>query len=893
MKKETRSKIAAVILCGGTGRRMRSRTTHKVCFPILGEPAINRAIRTYKTCGISDFVVVIGAMAGDVVETIGRAHQDICYAYQEVQLGTGHAARRGFVLLERLGFAGPVMVTMGDKVIEPAVIEQLIETFVKQSADAAFAVIPKTPKSTAGRVLMDRSGGALGSFELLDLQLAKALGAVAAACRGKSAVSASKLRALVQREVDEHERAIAAMGPLWKLIQKGGRVSCSSIRKNLPPHPGMMSVSGRLIPAAQIEHDSKYVNPSVYMFSMEALGAALDGIRPEHPGGLEYLTDAINILAGDAQGYKVVPVVFDDPNMVLGFNTPEELLEVQDYVRRRRRRGRAAREVRVGPRMRLDTAEQWLRRFTRPTRSFQRVLRRIYGTDETFVNERRAAVAGVLKHFIRKFGADKPVVVARSPGRINLMGRHVDHRGGHVNMMAIDKEILLVGSPREDDVLRLTNVDSANFPDRQFAIRDQLADLEWDDWLSYVDSRRVQQMVLDSKGDWSNYAKAAVLRLQQRFMSVRLRGMDCAVAGNVPMAAGLSSSSAVVVAVAEAAIALNGLDVKPSEFVDLCGEGEWFVGSRGGAADHAAIKFGKAGTIVHLRFFPFEVERAVPFPEGYRLVICNSHAQAKKSAGARDQFNQRIASYEFGFWIIKDRFPEYAHLLEHLRDLSTRKLGITLSRIFEILLRVPERITRKELVRILSAQYREKMDAVFASHAEPDFYSPRSVVLFGLAEMERSRMCADLLAEGEIELLGTLMNVSHDGDRVAVHDEKLRARPYDWSVPDGYLRRLIEDLSSEDPERVLRAQLYMQPGGYACSTPEIDLMVDIAGRVEGVVGAQLSGAGLGGCIMVLVEEDAVPRLKRALAEKFYRPRRLKPDMSACRPMSGAMIFPRA
>ena len=50
------------------------------------------------------------------------------------------------------------------------------------------------------------------------------------------------------------------------------------------------------------------------------------------------------------------------------------------------------------------------------------------------------------------------------------------------------------------------------------------------------------------------------------------------------MGAGLSSSSAVVVAMAEAAVALNGLDVTPQQFVDLCGEGEWFVGSRGGSA---------------------------------------------------------------------------------------------------------------------------------------------------------------------------------------------------------------------------------------------------------------------------------------------------------------------
>jgi len=81
--------------------------------------------------------------------------------------------------------------------------------------------------------------------------------------------------------------------------------------------------------------------------------------------------------------------------------------------------------------------------------------------------------------------------------------------------------------------------------------------------------------------------------------------MDCAVTGDIPVAAGLSSSSAVLVAVAHAAVAINDFDLEPRQFVDLCGEGEWFVGSRGGAADHAAIRFGRRGSIAHVRFFPF------------------------------------------------------------------------------------------------------------------------------------------------------------------------------------------------------------------------------------------------------------------------------------------------
>ena len=56
--------------------------------------------------------------------------------------------------------------------------------------------------------------------------------------------------------------------------------------------------------------------------------------------------------------------------------------------------------------------------------------------------------------------------------------------------------------------------------------------------------------------------------------------MDCAVTGNVPMGAGLSSSSALIVAAATSAVAVNRFDVTPRQFVNLCDEGHWFAGSR-------------------------------------------------------------------------------------------------------------------------------------------------------------------------------------------------------------------------------------------------------------------------------------------------------------------------
>ena len=119
----------------------------------------------------------------------------------------------------------------------------------------------------------------------------------------------------------------------------------------------------------------------------------------------------------------------------------------------------------------------------------------------------------------------------------------------------------------------------------------------------------------------------------------------------------MSSSSALVVSTAEAATALHGLEVTPSQFVNFCGEGEWFVGTRGGSADHAAMKYGAKGTINHVKFHDFELLEQIQFPDTHRMVVCNSFMQAKKAAGAKVAFNSRVASYRLGVELVRARFP--------------------------------------------------------------------------------------------------------------------------------------------------------------------------------------------------------------------------------------------
>ena len=111
--------MAGVILCGGSGTRMGRTRGHKVCVPVAGRPAVVRLIDTLRADGVDPLVAVVGHQAGDVVETIGSVQPGVHFVYQRDRLGTGHAARLGIEALCQFGYAGPVLITMGDKWLAP------------------------------------------------------------------------------------------------------------------------------------------------------------------------------------------------------------------------------------------------------------------------------------------------------------------------------------------------------------------------------------------------------------------------------------------------------------------------------------------------------------------------------------------------------------------------------------------------------------------------------------------------------------------------------------------------------------------------------------------------------------------------------------------------------
>ncbi len=769
---------AAIILCAGKGSRMNDNSKSKVCFDCAGVPVIRRIIDNMKSAGVSRFVVVIGHQAYSVMDCLDGV-DGVIYAYQKEQKGTGHAALCGLKALSSMGYDGPAIISMGDKIISTDVIKGILDR--AETADAVWGVQPLTANFNGGRVVV-RDGKPFGVIEFTDAAL-MALGSVTS---------------------DKYEEVLSGIG----LNPKKAKKVLDAANKQAPtPTKKLCNVE---FDADEVL-SAPYANAALYCFNTTKVIDAINTLGSDNAQGEIYLTDTLEYFAAKNQA---VLYEIKDKNDMLTYSTKQELCKVSEHFMR--------------------TASQYITDISNG--NMDATLNNLYGDDFEIQKPR---YTDLLKKFIEKYG-DKKVVITRSPGRINLMGRHIDHRGGGINVMATDKDQVFVSARRDDDIVRIANLDPT-YPDRSFSISETLSLGANDSWLSYLASEKVVNALNESRGDWSNYVKSAVIHAQFK-TDYTLCGMDMVSTGNIPVAAGLSSSSAIVVAVMEALVALNCLNLTEREFIDLCGEGEWFVGSRGGAGDHAAMKCGKKDAIVHLGFKPFTVGETQKFSDKYAVLVANSMLMAKKSEGSKDTFNAKVACYEFALMLLKKNYPHYE--LKEFRDLSKIR---PYSAVYEMIASLPETLTRGG-IKALLPEYMQRLNEIFANHKDPQVYELRNVALYGISECERAEKFMDVLKAEDYVALGNMMKISHDGDRLGVE-----------SVSDAHLEQLIANNTPFETEC----------GSYKCSTPEIDYLCDLLNSTNGVLGSEIVGAGLGGCVIALIEKSKADNIIEAVNRDYY------------------------
>jgi galactokinase len=204
-----------------------------------------------------------------------------------------------------------------------------------------------------------------------------------------------------------------------------------------------------------------------------------------------------------------------------------------------------------------------------------------------------------------------------APGRVNLIGEHIDYCGLPVLPMAIQLGITAEVRPRAGTALSVSNRDS-RFPPVDFNISTEIAP--------------------DARGHWGNYVRAAAQAIARRVGA--LEGADIAISSNLPVASGLSSSSALVVAIAVALLRRNGITLAPVELAALLAEGERYVGTAGGGMDQAIIVAAEAGMGTRIDFTPLRL-RHVAIPATWCFIVAPSLERAEKSGAVQAAYNER------------------------------------------------------------------------------------------------------------------------------------------------------------------------------------------------------------------------------------------------------------
>ncbi len=219
--------------------------------------------------------------------------------------------------------------------------------------------------------------------------------------------------------------------------------------------------------------------------------------------------------------------------------------------------------------------------------------------------------------------------------------------------MALQRRIEVAFRPRTDDRIRAA---SNGYGAREF---------EW-----------TADLTRAPAGDWENYLRAAAQAVRGKWGL--LRGVDAAVVSDLPPAAGLSSSSALIVAFSLALLRANEIHASFEELMAILPEGEHFVGTRGGGMDHAVSLAARKGCAVLVNFEPVSA-RPIPIPKDWGFLVAHSMKTAEKSGALREEYNARrrwgarFREVDWTCWPLLERRERDA--IVHVTDETARVAG--------------------------------------------------------------------------------------------------------------------------------------------------------------------------------------------------------------------------
>ncbi|KAI5866406.1 ribosomal protein S5 domain 2-type protein [Durotheca rogersii] len=545
----------------------------------------------------------------------------------------------------------------------------------------------------------------------------------------------------------------------------------------------------------------------------------------------------------------------------------------------------------------------------------------------------------LLDKFQALYGAPAQFV-ARSPGRVNIIGEHIDYSLYSVLPMAMTSDVIIAVSTDLEPIkegtykIKIANVANETFPTREFDI--PYSDVEID----------------ATKAEWTNYFKSglrgALQLLRKKYgADFKPKSMQVLMDGTVPVGGGLSSSAAFVSASALAVMVANGeRDVDKQALTEVAIVSERAVGVNSGGMDQSASVFSERGSALLVSFVPCLSARPVSFPETdpeLCFMVAQSFVTSNKQETGPIHYNLRVVECSLAAAYLNAKLC--AKGTELPKDAGP--LGVSLRGFHDNYFKGSSLSMQEQL--------NELVDLTKATLTQEEGYTLEEVAAGSGIPVEelRARFLSSFPVRAEryklrqralhvfteawrvLQFLFMLEHPEEFPDEVPGKapgenpDENLGEDPSEVSGEDSE-EDSAED-SAEDSDEGSGEDLGERPGGgsgegpgegsdeeeyvmryndklgallnetqdscrdlYECSCPELDEICTIA-RAAGSYGSRLTGAGWGGCTVHLVSVDKVDDIRSALLEDYYAKRHLnvrglEDAIVVSRPMNGSAVY---
>ena len=439
----------------------------------------------------------------------------------------------------------------------------------------------------------------------------------------------------------------------------------------------------------------------------------------------------------------------------------------------------------------------------------------------------------LVENFTTKYGSP-PKYLARAPGRVNLIGEHIDYCGYGVLPMALEQDIAMAFSPNNSDTINVADVEE------QYAQR-----------AIQISSYTIEGVA------WYNYFLCGFKGIVEEFKIEKPCGMDILTDGSIPPSAGLSSSSALVCCASLVTICVNNVALPTKKYIaDLCARSERFIGTQGGGMDQAISFLAEPGQAMMIDFNPLQCTE-VSLPAGHCFIIANCGVGMNKAATL--SFNERVVECRLATKLLACakgiEWREVSKLMQ-VQQLLDFKLQDMAALVKECLHEEP--YTKEEICQLLGI---------------PN----GTLVENALAEMSPQAKEAAERLKG-FKLFQRASHVYQEAYRV-VQFKNIANSSEDSATAKGIQLGELMNASHTSCSHL-----------YECSCPELDQLVNVC-TSDGALGSRLTGAGWGGCSVSLIAEGSLEGFLESVAANYYKKPtgELEKSLFATKPGPGAAL----